>query len=137
MNDVKRYAIAIDFDGVIHQYDKGYQDGTLYGDPKLGAFDAIKQLLEKYNVFILSTRTPGHIAAWLLKHDAPFEFDIIPDIDETPEIASYPFYDRQGVVGITQRKLAAIRYVDDRAVEFDARNGDEWSFILPELMKAD
>ena len=36
--------LAIDFDGVIHNFDKGYHDGTCYGDPIEGSLQAIKDL---------------------------------------------------------------------------------------------
>ena len=36
--------IAIDFDGVIHDNNKGYHDGTIYGDPIPGAIQSIRQL---------------------------------------------------------------------------------------------
>ena len=36
--------LAIDFDGVIHNADKGWYDGTCYGEPIPGALEAIKEL---------------------------------------------------------------------------------------------
>ena len=36
--------IAIDFDGVIHTFDKGFHDGTCYGDPIKGAEEALKKI---------------------------------------------------------------------------------------------
>ena len=41
-NDLKN--IAIDFDGVIHTFDKGFYDGTCYGEPLPGSLEAIKTL---------------------------------------------------------------------------------------------
>ena len=37
--------IAIDFDGVIHNFDKGWNDGTCYGEPIPGSIEAIKNYL--------------------------------------------------------------------------------------------
>ena len=34
--------VAIDFDGVIHDFDKGWHDGTCYGEPLPGSIEAIK-----------------------------------------------------------------------------------------------
>jgi len=49
--------VALDFDGVIHKYSKGWHDGTIYDDPIEGAFEYMKSLMEEgYCVFILSTR---------------------------------------------------------------------------------
>lgn len=53
--------IAIDFDGVIHKYSKGWQDGTLYDEHVDGVFEAIDLLMTKYTVFIFSTRSPRQI----------------------------------------------------------------------------
>ena len=39
--------IAIDFDGVVHNHDKGYHDGTIYGNPIKGALESIKYLKNK------------------------------------------------------------------------------------------
>ena len=36
--------IAIDFDGVIHNFDKGFHDGTCYGDPLPGSLEALKKI---------------------------------------------------------------------------------------------
>lgn len=34
-------SIAIDFDGVIHDYNNGWQNGKIYGKPIEGAFEGI------------------------------------------------------------------------------------------------
>ena len=44
--------IAIDFDGVVHDFSKGWHDGTCYGDPLPGSLDAIRELSKKYNIII-------------------------------------------------------------------------------------
>ena len=44
--------LGIDFDGVIHNMDKGYHDGTCYGDPLPGALKALKDLSKKYTIII-------------------------------------------------------------------------------------
>ena len=41
--------LAIDFDGVIHNFDKGWHDGTCYGEPIMGSIEAIKELSNKLN----------------------------------------------------------------------------------------
>ena len=48
--------IAIDFDGVIHNFDKGYHDGTCYGDPLPHSIDAIKQLSKVYKIIIFTAK---------------------------------------------------------------------------------
>lgn len=49
--------IAVDFDGVLHAYSKGWHDGTIYDKPVEGAAAAMYKLLELgYEVVIYSTR---------------------------------------------------------------------------------
>mgnify|MGYP001260241303 FL=1 len=48
--------VAIDFDGVIHNFDKGWHDGTCYGEPLPGSLDAIKSLSKKYNIIIFTAK---------------------------------------------------------------------------------
>jgi hypothetical protein len=72
--------IAIDFDGVIHTFDKGFHDGTCYGDPIEGALLAIKELSKKYNIIIFTAKAKPDrplvnnktgtelVTEWLAKH---------------------------------------------------------------------
>ena len=48
--------LAIDFDGVIHDFSKGYHDGTCYGDPIKGSLEAIKKLSIDYNIIIFTAK---------------------------------------------------------------------------------
>jgi hypothetical protein len=111
-----RYTIALDFDGVIHKYSKGWNDGTCYDEPFDGVFEAIEGLLKDYNVFILSTRPPEQIYNWLCQKKPPFPFRRITDLD----IKESPYWNpSQPVLGITNQKLIAKVYVDDRALLFE------------------
>lgn len=117
---MKQKTIAIDFDGVIHKYSKGWHDGTIYDDFVEGSLEAIESFLKKgYNVFILSTRTPKQIKRYFdnLNYDdpcssaIPFKYQVIP-------FWTRVFWNKKGVVGITNRKLAADVYIDDRGCRF-------------------
>lgn len=97
--------IAIDFDGVIHKYSKGWHDKTVYDVPIEGAFDAINRLqIKGYTVYILTARNPTEVEAWMTKHYPP-EYGPIPDISNV--------------------KRAAVAYIDDRAIRFT-----NWKDIL-------
>lgn len=124
-----RKTIAIDFDGVIHAYSEGWKDGALYDGPHEGAFDGIFVLLQHFNVFILSTRHPANIFTWLAEKQAPFEFVVIE-----PEMLSAPFWNVPNVVGITNRKLGAEVYIDDRAIHFATGKEGEWDRITTDLL---
>lgn len=104
-NDLKN--IAVDFDGVIHNFDKGFHDGTCYGDPLPGALDAIKTLSTKYNVIIFTAKAkPSRplvngktgtelVQEWLEKHDV-----------------------MQYVTEITAEKPRSQIYIDDKGYHF-------------------
>ena len=73
-----RPPIAIDFDGVIHGYSKGFDDGTIYDGPTEDVAETITELKKKYYIYIHSQRTgtPEGIEAirdYLLKYNIPFD----------------------------------------------------------------
>lgn len=105
-NELKN--IAIDFDGVIHNFDKGWHDGTCYGDPLPGSIEAIKKLSKHYNIIIFTAKVKpsrplvngknGHelVSEWLDK------YGILDYIDE-----------------ITCEKPRAQIYIDDKGYKFN------------------
>ena len=66
--------LCVDFDGVIHSYTSGWQGATEIPDlPVPGAFEALTEYTEYYDVCIYSSRSkdPGFFVAaanWFLKH---------------------------------------------------------------------
>lgn len=65
----KRNCIALDFDGVLHTYDKGWQDGSIYGDPLPGAVEAVQALAKEYKLIIFTCRTPiDAVHEWVKLH---------------------------------------------------------------------
>lgn len=101
--------VAIDFDGVIHAYSRGWQDGSIYDEPVPGALDAIRALQARCAVFVHTSRYPGQVAEWLRCHG----IDAVSDAAFVGE-----FWDRQDEVLVTRRKLPAAAYIDDRAIRF-------------------
>tara|TARA_A100001201_G_scaffold33046_1_gene35578 strand:- start:820 stop:1206 length:387 start_codon:yes stop_codon:yes gene_type:complete len=99
--------LAIDFDGVIHTFDKGYHDGTCYGEPIEGTREAIELLSKKYNLIIFTAKIKKDrplvngktglqlVEEWLEKHDLKKFF-----------------------TEITCEKPRACYYIDDKAIEF-------------------
>ena len=106
--------LAIDFDGVIHNFDKGYYDGTCYGDPIPGSLEALRTLSKQYNIVIFTAKAKSDrplvngmtgtqlVKEWLEKHQV---------LDCVSEIVS--------------EKPRAVLYVDDNGYRFD-----NWSSTL-------
>lgn len=100
---------GIDFDGVIHSYEKGFHDGSIYGTPIEGSLDSIRMLMGSSSVFIFTARRPlKSVLDWMTNLGFECELD-------DGEII---FWDVKGKLLITQRKLPAFAYIDDRAVRF-------------------
>lgn len=111
--------IGVDFDGVIHQYDRGFQGGECYGKPVEGAFSNL-WLLHKRGLqpFIFTTRADEKIyveemrrwfGEWLpIKHNThKFRGAELEEVEE--------FFEE---IEITNIKKGAIAYIDDRAIRF-------------------
>lgn len=98
--------IAVDFDGVIHAYRHGWQDGSIYDEPNPGAAQALQSFIDAgYRIVVFTSRasSPAARAAvmeWLDRYDIPYH-------------------------DVTNIKVAAILYIDDRALHFD-----NWNQIL-------
>lgn len=110
--------LAIDFDGVIHAYRHGWQDGTIYDAPVVGAFDAIRALMRDYAVYIHTVRDPKEVANWLVEHGG---FTVSTGI-------AGKFWNNQDMLLVTNKKLPAVMYIDDRGVRFS-----DWAQALAEI----
>lgn len=115
--------LAVDFDGVVHRYSRGWQDGTIYDPPLPRALEALTTLMETYAVFIHTTRDATDVAGWL----AARGFDTVVDVDG-PKHPKREFWNERGALLVTDRKLPAIAYIDDRGIRFQS-----WKQVLAEL----
>lgn len=106
-----RQRIAIDFDGCLHKYLRGWQDGSIYDEPVDGALEAIVKLSSKFDVYIFTTRAREDlnqgeaIRKWLLRQV------LYKGLDD----AAFQLFER---IVITDRKMPAIAYIDDRGIRF-------------------
>lgn len=131
--------IAVDFDGVIHAYTRGYQDGSIYDEPIKGAFETIGKLIDQgFAVYVLSTRKPRQMRKWLRDHVITYDPFVPAGVDEKIKIYGFEveivprrakFWNKPGVLGVTNRKIPAIAYLDDRAVFF----GGDWDKAYADL----
>jgi hypothetical protein len=111
--------LAIDFDGVVHNFNKGWYDGTCYGDPLDGALNAIKELSKTYNIIIFTAKVRPDRP--LVNGKTGYEL-----VDEWLE----KYNVRQYVDEITYEKPRAEYYIDDKAIKFD----NNWKQILGDLI---
>jgi 5'(3')-deoxyribonucleotidase len=115
--ETSRKTIAVDFDGVIHNADKGWGDGTCYGDPLPGSIESIKKLSETYDVIIFTAKA---------KPDRPL-------VDgKTGSMLVREWFDKHGILdcikGITSEKPRAELYIDDNGYRFENWN-DTLKFV--------
>ena len=102
-----RPRILVDFDGVIHAYSKGWQDGSIYDPPVAGAIASLDAMVEHgYEVVIFSTRPGEQIRPWLERY-----WPTMPP-----------------ALTITDQKLPAVALIDDRAIRFES-----WAQALTDL----
>jgi hypothetical protein len=108
-------AVAVDFDGVIHNADNGWQDGVIYGNPIPGSLEALKELMLDHPVFIMTARSDLEpVAQWLAERG----------FDTFPRDASHPNakdrWHTRNVLLVTNVKLPAIAYIDDKGFGFES-----------------
>ncbi|MFB7736157.1 hypothetical protein ACFC08_17585 [Streptomyces sp. NPDC056112] len=110
--------VAVDFDGVLHSYELGWGDGSIYGDWKPGAVVALDQLMDQYAVFVHTTRNARQVARWI-ERSSGYGFDCTTRLPRTWYGRRKPFWNTQGLLLVTDRKLPAVAYIDDRAIRFE------------------
>jgi hypothetical protein len=126
--------IAVDFDGVLHRYSKGWQDGSIYDPPMPGALEALHGLMDEHPVFVHTTRPARPVARWIEQQTG---YGIECTTQMCPWLPPWwqwgrrcTFWNERGVLLVTNRKLPALAYLDDRAVRFE-----DWGQALEDLRR--
>lgn len=103
----KRKTLAVDFDGVIHRYSKGFQGlENAYDPPMEGAQEVLQRLKDQgYVLKIMSSRPALVIEEWLEKYNMTNLFD-----------------------AVSNNKFAATVYLDDRGFHFT-----DWATVEEKL----
>jgi len=97
--------IALDFDGVLHSYWRGWAGETPEDPPNKGAQQFVKDIVDLgYEVIIYSTRASEPIKQWLKDHNFP-------------------------TIEVCKDKPKAKLYVDDRGFRFEGDFGKVITFI--------
>lgn len=111
--------IAIDFDGVIHSFEFGYHDGTIYGTPIEGSLETIKLLSCHYKIIIYTAKA---------KEDRPLVGGKTGKELVREWLSKYNFINY--IHDITAEKPRAICYIDDKAIRFYT-----WTQTIKDLKK--
>lgn len=106
-----RGTIAVDFDGVIHDYTLGWHDGTIYGGLVPGAVEALRALMTGNPVFVFTSRDVVEVADWITKNTG------IVTLPENGRYGPQP-WDEMDVLLVSNTKHPAVVYIDDRALRF-------------------
>ena len=103
----KRRTLAIDFDGVIHDYSKGFQGlENAYDVPKIGVYEAFTKFTnEGFIIKIMSSRPKHVIEKWLK------EYNLDKFVSE-----------------VSNQKFPATVYIDDRGYFFK-----DWNHCMEEI----
>ena len=111
----KGYTVAFDFDGVIHKYSKGWQDGDIYDEPNEEIIKIINVLMANgIPCVIISTRDPQQIKEWWNKLDITVPAKVLN--------FNMLFHNDCSYIHNIHRKIVAQLYIDDRSYKYTGQD---------------
>lgn len=121
----KGRTVVFDFDGVIHKYSEGWLDGSIYDEANMDIIKLISRL-QGLNIpcAIVSTRDPYQIKEWWDRQHFNVAAEVISN--------DAKFFNDCRFVGITNRKIVAQLYIDDRAYLYQGQTCQQ---MLSELLR--
>jgi hypothetical protein len=115
-----RKCVCIDFDGVIHSYERGWQGGAIYGDIDVEGIHLLHRA--GFAVAVLTARQTDPV------HQALSGNGFAVLVDYPMAHSKWDGGSDGRTVLVTNRKVAAVAYIDDRAVLH--KHGDDWVAAL-------
>lgn len=112
--------VCTDFDGVLHSYEHGWADGSIYGHLLPGATVALHAIMTRHAVIVQTCRTPLEVVAeWITGRTG---------ITAVADDGTHRFWTSTDTILVTGRKLPAFVYIDDRGYRFEG-----WDHALVDL----
>jgi len=128
--DLTKNTVAIDFDGVIHKYSEGWKDGSIYDKPVEGVHKALMELMKDYWVYIFTTRDVQDVVNWMNRKFWGEGNEMGFSTVAMPEGIRFWQGGRCGEMAVSNRKLPAEFYIDDRGIRFN-----NWEETLRRIKK--
>lgn len=125
MNEDFKPILCIDFDGVIHSYEKGWQNGVIYGEVTPGFFEWLELARPLFKLVIYSSRSKtneGVTAMGLWLHEKRNAWIKAGGHRHPTEPLEIEF---------AHEKPPAFLTIDDRAIQF---NGN-WDLFEPRQLR--
>lgn len=105
--------LCVDFDGVIHSYERGWQNGEIYGTVVPGFFEWVEQVRDHFKIVIYSSRSKddeGVTAMGFWLHQQRNDWIKSGGQGNPTEPLAIEF---------TNEKPPAFLTIDDRAIRFE------------------